>query len=125
MFMIFQKKNVGITLENGVGRKKNMVVSLRLGEVLHHIVDTTEPHRLPSLVDASIHLYWIEDDVKQQLGIFGALSNVTTLHLLHFEVTVYLLDAPFCSVCISFIWGHFNKDNKMTIYLGFLSVVVL
>ncbi|XBI86762.1 hypothetical protein VPH35_094657 [Triticum aestivum] len=64
------------------------LVSLRLGaEVLDHIVDTTEPHRLPSLVDASIHLYWIEDDVTQQLGIFGVLSNVTTLHQLHFEVT--------------------------------------
>ncbi|XBH74974.1 hypothetical protein VPH35_101813 [Triticum aestivum] len=64
------------------------LVSLRLGEVLDHIVDTTEPHHLPSLVDASIHLYWIEDDVTQQLGIFGVLSNVTTLHLLHSEVTL-------------------------------------
>ena len=52
------------------------------------MLDTTEPHRLPSLVDASIHLYWIEDDVTQQLGIFGVLSNVTTLHLLDFDVTV-------------------------------------
>ncbi|KAF7044735.1 hypothetical protein CFC21_053930 [Triticum aestivum] len=35
-----------------------------------------------------IHLRWIEHDVKHQLGILGALSNVTTLHLLHFAVTL-------------------------------------
>ncbi|XP_073355668.1 MEIOTIC F-BOX protein MOF-like [Aegilops tauschii subsp. strangulata] len=39
------------------------LVSLRLGEELHHIVDPTEPHTVPSLVDASFHLRWIQEDL--------------------------------------------------------------
>ncbi|XBH96101.1 hypothetical protein VPH35_086561 [Triticum aestivum] len=88
------------------------LVSLRLGKELDHIVDPDEPHNMPSLVDASIHLYWIrnEEEERHQLGILGALSNVTTLHLLHFAVTLLLYE----------IHGYlpvFKFENPRTLFL--------
>ncbi|KAM3278530.1 hypothetical protein ACQJBY_046040 [Aegilops geniculata] len=62
------------------------LVSLRLDGELDHIVDMTEPHTVLSLVDASIQLPRVERRVNHQLGILGALSNVTTLRLSHFAV---------------------------------------
>uniref|UniRef100_A0A453LYX1 F-box domain-containing protein n=1 Tax=Aegilops tauschii subsp. strangulata TaxID=200361 RepID=A0A453LYX1_AEGTS len=62
------------------------LVSLCLDGELEHIVDMTEPHTVLSLVDASIQLPRVERRVNHQLGILGALSNVTTLRLSHFAV---------------------------------------
>ncbi|XBI84509.1 hypothetical protein VPH35_092804 [Triticum aestivum] len=64
------------------------LVSLRLDGELDHIVDISEPHVVLSLVDASIQLPRVEKLVNHQLGILGALSNVTTLRLSHFTVMV-------------------------------------
>ncbi|XBH95130.1 hypothetical protein VPH35_085755 [Triticum aestivum] len=66
------------------------LVSLRLDGELKHIVDMTEPHTVLSLVDASIHLPRVERRVNHQLGIVGALSNVTTLRLSHFALLYYV-----------------------------------
>ncbi|KAM3260743.1 hypothetical protein ACQJBY_051783 [Aegilops geniculata] len=62
------------------------LVSLCLDGELDHVVDMTEPHTMLSLVDASIQLPRVERHVNHQLGILGALSNVTTLRLSHFAV---------------------------------------
>uniref|UniRef100_M8BRS7 Uncharacterized protein n=1 Tax=Aegilops tauschii TaxID=37682 RepID=M8BRS7_AEGTA len=71
------------------------LVSLRLaGEEFEHILDTTQPHTMPSLVDASIHLPWIYQsyqNIKEQLYILVTMSNVTTLRLSHFAVTLLFL----------------------------------
>ncbi|VAH86464.1 unnamed protein product [Triticum turgidum subsp. durum] len=54
------------------------------------IVAPNEPHTMPSLVDASIQLS-IGDGLATtayQSGLLAALYNVTSLHLLHFGVTL-------------------------------------
>ncbi|VAI22709.1 unnamed protein product [Triticum turgidum subsp. durum] len=63
------------------------LVSLCLDGELEHIVDMTEPHTVLSLVDASIQLPRAEKRVNHELGILGALSNVTTLRLSHFAIS--------------------------------------
>lgn len=77
------------------------LVSLCLDGEFEHIVDYREPHSLPSLVDASIHLHMIKYNelfyhraefytpTVHELNIIGALSNVTSLQLSQFVVMVY------------------------------------
>ena len=63
------------------------LVCLRLGDdASDPLVDMTEPHTLPTLINASILLPWM--NWIEQLNVLLMLSNVTTLHLLDFDVTV-------------------------------------
>ncbi|KAM3280552.1 hypothetical protein ACQJBY_047380 [Aegilops geniculata] len=68
------------------------LVSLRLAGELDHIVDINEPHTMPSLVDASVHLPMMtdeelnaveENDATAHQLVLGVLLNVTTLTLSH------------------------------------------
>ncbi|VAH96608.1 unnamed protein product [Triticum turgidum subsp. durum] len=68
------------------------LVSLRLAGELDHIVDINEPHTVPSLVDASVHLPVMtdeelnnveENDATAHQSVLGVLLNVTTLTLSH------------------------------------------
>ncbi|EMS62423.1 hypothetical protein TRIUR3_30875 [Triticum urartu] len=68
------------------------LVSLRLAGELDHIVDINEPHTMPSLVDASVHLPVMtdeelnnveENDATAHQSVLGVLLNVTTLTLSH------------------------------------------
>ncbi|KAF7033887.1 hypothetical protein CFC21_044957 [Triticum aestivum] len=68
------------------------LVSLLLGTSydVDTIVAPNEPHTMPSLVDASIQLS-IGDGLATtayQSGLLAALYNATSLHLLHFGVTL-------------------------------------
>ncbi|KAF7026500.1 hypothetical protein CFC21_038611 [Triticum aestivum] len=68
------------------------LVSLRLGTSydVDSIVAPNEPHTMPSLVDASIQLSIGCDlaTTAYESGLLAALYNVTSLHLLHFGVTL-------------------------------------
>ncbi|KAF7094031.1 hypothetical protein CFC21_096392 [Triticum aestivum] len=98
------------------------LVSLCLDGEFEHIVDYREPHSMPSLVDASIHLPVIEDmkpwyhyaefltPTMLELNIIGALSNVTSLQLSQFVVMLRLY--PDCEDL-----PVYNFKNLRTLFL--------